>query len=106
VMESNGCPGYAWRVQATLYSPLQQALSFAVPLAPTLAASATPVALSGTCKMGPIGFALNGVPFYRSAGRGATRGGKGGEVEGRGERWREGGRGGGKGGEVEGRGRR
>ncbi|CAI5947904.1 unnamed protein product, partial [Closterium sp. NIES-64] len=51
-------------VQATLYSPLQQALSFAVPLAPTLASSTTPVALSGTCKMGPIGFALNGVPFY------------------------------------------
>ncbi|CAI7869809.1 unnamed protein product [Closterium sp. NIES-53] len=64
VMSSNGCPGYAWRVQATLYSPVQQALSFAVPLAPTLASSAIPVALNGVCKMGPIGFALNGVPFY------------------------------------------
>ncbi|CAI5995009.1 unnamed protein product, partial [Closterium sp. NIES-65] len=59
-----GSGSSAWRVQATLYSPLQQALSFAVPLAPTLASSTTPVALSGTCKMGPIGFALNGVPFY------------------------------------------
>ncbi|CAI5519079.1 unnamed protein product [Closterium sp. Naga37s-1] len=64
VMESNGCPGYAWRGQATQYSPVQQALSFAVPLAPTLASSTIPVALSGTCKMGPIGFVLNGVPFY------------------------------------------
>ncbi|CAI6005276.1 unnamed protein product [Closterium sp. NIES-64] len=64
VMASNGCPGYDWRVQATLYSPLQQALSFAVPLAPTLSSTSIPVALRGTCKMGPIGFALNGVPFY------------------------------------------
>ncbi|CAI5483386.1 unnamed protein product [Closterium sp. Yama58-4] len=64
VMASNGCPEYAWRVQATLYAPLQQQLSFSVPLAPTLASSPTPVALNGTCKMGPIGFALNGVPFY------------------------------------------
>ncbi|CAI5483381.1 unnamed protein product, partial [Closterium sp. Yama58-4] len=80
VMTSNGCPGYAWRVQATLDAPLQQQLSCAVPLAPTLAASPTRVALNGTCKMGmgPIGFALNGVPFYSAragSGRLAVRGG-------------------------------
>ncbi|CAI5520247.1 unnamed protein product [Closterium sp. Naga37s-1] len=63
VMASNGCPGYEWRVQGTVNTPVQQTLSLSVPLAPTLASSAIPVSVGG-CKMGPIGFALNGVPFY------------------------------------------
>ncbi|GJP66459.1 hypothetical protein CLOP_g23390 [Closterium sp. NIES-67] len=62
VMTSNGCPGYAWRVQGTVNTAVQQTLSFSVPLAPTLSSS-TRVGVGG-CKMGPIGFALNGVPFY------------------------------------------
>ncbi|CAI7911253.1 unnamed protein product [Closterium sp. NIES-54] len=66
VMASNGCPGYEWRVQGTVNTPVQQTLSLSVPLAPTLASSAIPVSVGG-CKMGPIGFALNGVPFYRWA---------------------------------------
>ncbi|GJP66460.1 hypothetical protein CLOP_g23391 [Closterium sp. NIES-67] len=63
VMTSNGCPGYAWRVQGTVNTAVQQTLSFSVPLAPTLSSSSTRVGVGG-CKMGPIGFALNGVPFY------------------------------------------
>lgn len=66
---SNGCPGYDWRASTAEpasrkavsgYPAVQQALTFDLPRAPVMANKALDVSRFH----GPVGVALNGVPFY------------------------------------------